>query len=247
MSLALISGAAVVGAVIAPLLRSVVFRRSVPYGNDTRRACPACEAPLLPAGWRAGFTPLPPTGTCPACRARVGPPAALVEIAAICCLAAVAVCVHETLPLLAWSAFACGGIVLAFIDLAVHRLPNRVLAVTALGTLVPLAAQAVHSNQPGVLIRGLFGALGLGIVYLLPVLTFGQSMGAGDAKLAALVGAATATIGVSTVFTATLITFALGGLVAVVLLARRVARPGQQIAFGPFIIAGALIAVLLNA
>ncbi len=74
------------------------------------------------------------------------------------------------------------------------------------------------------------------------MLALGQGMGPGDAKLATIVGTAAGVFGVAAVRTATLATFAPAGLVTGSLLASRKAHHGQPIAFGPYILAVALIA-----
>jgi leader peptidase (prepilin peptidase)/N-methyltransferase len=85
----------------------------------------------------------------------------------------------------------------------------------------------------------------LGALYLLLVVAVGQGMGPGHTKLAAIIDTATGTINVATILTAALATFALAGLTTGVPLAIKKVHYGQRIAFGPFILAGALIAALL--
>jgi leader peptidase (prepilin peptidase)/N-methyltransferase len=247
MPLIPVAVAVLAGAVLAPVLRVAVFCLSVPYGQRPRDACPACTAPLLPAVRRHGLTLLPVTGICPHCRHRIGPPAGLVEATTIGALAALALRVHEPLPLLAFSWLACCGVLLGYIDLAVHRLPDQIQAPAAIGAITPLAAQALAAHHPAALLRMTLCGLVLGAAYLVLVLGLGQHMGPGDAKLAAILATTTAFISVAATITATLAAFALAGITAALLLATKRVHRGQQIAFGPFMLAGALIAVLFSA
>ena len=87
----LIAVLALAGLLIGPLLRLIVVRLSVPSGEPWRTTCPACDASFPPAkrattaksAARVPWLPaLPPTGRCPSCRARLGPPALSVELTA---------------------------------------------------------------------------------------------------------------------------------------------------------------------
>src|SRR5687767_14259405 len=99
-----IAVAAAVGLMVGPLLRAQVFVHAVPSGEPWRHTCPHCDAPL-PGAF------LPPTGRCPRCRARIGPPPGLVEVAAAVALAVVAWRVSEPLPLVAVGWVALLGVV----------------------------------------------------------------------------------------------------------------------------------------
>ena len=125
------------------------------------------------------------------------------------------------------------------VDLAEHRLPNRMV--------VPaIAAGAVGSA----LSWAVFGELRLvpllaALIYggVLFVLALVGGMGMGDVKLAAALGLASPTVAIA--LASPVIAFLLGGIVAVVVLIRR--GRGGHIAFGPYLLAGYAGALLLAA
>lgn len=116
------------------------------------------------------------------------------------------------------------------IDLAEHRLPNRlVVPGIVLGLLAAAGSWATTGMPPFVPV-----VTGLAYGGTLLLLALGGGMGMGDVKLAAALGLAspTATIAI----TSPLVAFLLGGLVAVVVLIVR--GRGTRIPFGPFLLAG---------
>lgn len=125
------------------------------------------------------------------------------------------------------------------IDLAEHRLPNR-LVVPGLGVgLLAAAGSWVTTGIPPV-VPLIAGVASGGVLFLL-ALTGG--MGMGDVKLAAVLGLAspTATIALAS----PLVAFLLGGVVALVVLIVR--GRGHRIPFGPFLLAGYAAALVVAA
>jgi leader peptidase (prepilin peptidase)/N-methyltransferase len=183
-------------------------------------ACPSCgDVRLL----------LPPTGRCRRCRVRRGAPAGSVEFASAVVLA--------TLGRPLWL-LGLVGVGLAFVDARVHRLPNA-LTIAFFG----LALQAIAGT--GRLGVALVGAATAAALYLALAVTGGFGMG--DAKLAAGLGLLLGALGGQAVLVGLGAGFALSGLVAVARLATRRARRTSQLPHGPFMLAGALLAVALAA
>ena len=142
------------------------------------------------------------------------------------------------------------GVVLTVIDLREHRLPNALtlpmLAVVPLGLgvadLLGSTADAPWSGWAG---AGVGAVLWLGVLGLIWLLSRGRGMGLGDVKLAPSLGATLGWLGLQTALVGLVLAFVLGGVVSVLLLlARRVDRR-SAIPFGPFLLAGALAAVML--
>lgn len=120
---------------------------------------------------------------------------------------------------------------LIVVDLREHRLPNRMvmpgLAVGLIAALlqwspVPVIAGAAYAGF--LLLLGLAGGIGMG-----------------DVKLAALIGLASPTLVIGA--TAAVAAFVLGGVAASIALVRR--GRGTRIAFGPWLLAGYGVAVVL--
>ncbi|MEH1123882.1 prepilin peptidase [Micromonospora sp. CPCC 206061] len=235
--------ALVAGAVLGPLLRAQILHFSVPNEESWRRDCPECGAALLPTTWRV----LPPNGQCPRCRRRIGPAPGLVEAAAAATLALLAWRVSAPLPLAALCWAAVFGVVLAFVDVVVHRLPDRLTLPAAGGTAVLLGLSAVLDGEPRRYAVALASGLGLAAFYLVLALIAPAGMGLGDVKLALCVGLVAGWFGWQVAVLAAMAGFLMAGLYAAGLLVMgRVSRK-DHVPHGPFMLLGALVAVILAA
>lgn len=137
---------------------------------------------------------------------------------------------------------------LAAIDLDVHRLPDVLTF-----PLVPLAvaiatAASVFTGEWFALLRAVVAGVALGAAYLLLLLLSrgGAGLGLGDVKLAVGLGVLLGWFSWSAVLSGTLLGFVLGGLWAAGLLVTRRATRQSYIAFGPFMIGGAVLALLAS-
>ena len=262
MSPPLIAGLALAGMLLGWPIRAVIFRYAVPSGDPPRRSCPACghpPAPAEPAGLEresrllgiAGFS-----GRCRTCRARTGSPLLAVAVGTAVVFGALAARVHPGLVLAAACWLAACAAPLAFIDAAVHRLPDLLVVPAFAGTAVLLlAAAATGGSEPAVLaaatgsswpvlLRAILGGFALAAFYLALLLVSPSAMGLGDVKLAASLGTLLAWFGWRTLIAGGFAGFALAGLYGVALLMTHRATRKQQIPFGPFMIAGAFLVIL---
>src|SRR5690606_23492867 len=142
--------------------------------------------------------------------------------------------------LLAAGAYAVTGAGLAWIDWDVRRIPDAVLRVLAPVLVVLVALGAWGSGSLVLLAWSACGALVLGGAFFL--MSLATSMGLGDVKLAAVTGLVVGPLGWAGMFTAVLATYLVGAVVALGLLAAGAGRRAH-LAFGPMIIAGALVAL----
>ncbi|WP_148043235.1 prepilin peptidase [Flexivirga caeni] len=129
---------------------------------------------------------------------------------------------------------------LAAVDIDVRRLPDRVLLPVAGFTLVAIVALA--AIDPPVLLRALgCGFAGFAIYFALHLVS-GGSIGFGDVKLAGVVGLVAGFHGLATVWWS----FLAGPLLCVAwaVLTRRGLR--DRVAFGPWLVAGLLVALVLT-
>ncbi|WP_316526538.1 prepilin peptidase [Kitasatospora brasiliensis] len=230
--------AVLVGLLAAPVLRGRIARFAVPEGEPWCDACPAC-------GRRVRL--LPPTGRCPGCRRRLGAGAWTVEPVAVAAAVAVAYAADRLLVVtlaLAWAAAL--GVVLGFVDARVRRLPYRLTTPLLGGVAALLVNAALAEADPSALLRCLLVALAVGAVLELAVWL--GALGPGDSPLGLALGALLGWYGWSV---------ALGGLFAAVVLAglwatlraaaalaRRRPVRGLTLPAGPFLLLGALTAVL---
>jgi leader peptidase (prepilin peptidase)/N-methyltransferase len=115
------------------------------------------------------------------------------------------------------------------------------------GTLAGLLIPALIEHRGGDWVRAVLAALILPVVFALPALLRPGAMGWGDVKAAAAVGAALGWLGWAPVYAGVLLAFLLACGYAVVLLVRRRAGRRTQLALGPFLVAGALVVIVLLA
>ena len=135
---------------------------------------------------------------------------------------------------------------LACTDLAVQRLPDPLTGAAYAGTVVLLLAAAAVGGTEGswsALVRALLGGLALAGFYLLLMVISPSGMSLGDVKLAASLGTLLAWFGWRLLLAGGFAGFLLGGLYGIALLASGRATRKQPIPFGPFMIAGAVLAV----
>jgi leader peptidase (prepilin peptidase)/N-methyltransferase len=136
-----------------------------------------------------------------------------------------------------------GGVALTWIDLDVHRIPDRVLVWWAPVIGVGLVGAAARTGQWDLVLGAVLGALGLGAVFL--GLAWWGSMGLGDVKLAVVTGMLLGCLGLDAVVTALVAGFAAAAAAGVVLLACGADRR-SHIAFGPAIVVGAAVAIAVH-
>ncbi|WP_217184356.1 A24 family peptidase [Streptomyces sp. AC495_CC817] len=137
------------------------------------------------------------------------------------------------------------GAALVVIDARTHRLPNRIVLPT-LGALAGLAVvDAVVTGDAAALVRGAWGMLILGGFYALLRVLSGSGMGGGDVKLAAVIGLLLGWHGWQALAMGAASAFVLAALYALVLIGLRRADGSTRIAFGPWMVAGAIIGIAI--
>lgn len=133
------------------------------------------------------------------------------------------------------------------VDLDERRIPNKVLGPAAAAAAVLLAGAALIEGQPQLILRMLIGALG----YALPMFVLGVvapgSMGMGDVKLAAYLGAHLAWFSYSHVLVGAFLGFLLGALLGLLLIAVRKKGRKDTLPFGPSMAFGAFVVLFIGA
>lgn len=136
------------------------------------------------------------------------------------------------------------GTVLALIDLEVHRLPDRLTLpsypIVALLLLIP----AIVDGQWGAYGRAWLGALALFAFYLALALIYPAGMGMGDVKLAGVLGLGLGFLGWPYVIVGLFAAFLFGAVIGIVLMILGKAGRKTAVPFGPFMIAGAIVAIV---
>lgn len=137
------------------------------------------------------------------------------------------------------------ALTLVVVDADVRRLPNVLTLPAVPVTLVLLTLAAAESARWGDLRRAILALVLVGgAVVLLALLLGARGIGMGDAKLMLSLAPLLAWHGWATLFVGVYLGFLLGGVAALaLLLLRRIERRGH-LAFGPYLLVGALAALL---
>lgn len=137
------------------------------------------------------------------------------------------------------------GVALAAIDLRHHRLPD-VLTLASYPIAVALLGLAAIVDSAGEgAIRALAATVVLAVFYYVLALLRPGGIGLGDVKLAGVLGLYMGWVGWAEIITATVVSFLGAAVVAVALMAGGRATRSSRMAFGPFMIAGALVSITL--
>lgn len=238
-----------VGLVVGSFLNVVIHR--VPRGESLvspPSRCPSCQAPIRPwhnvpvVGW------LLLRGRCASCGASISLRYPLVEATTAVLFVGVTVRLRDLGELAAAPAFlffTALGVALSVIDLGTKRLPNTLVLPSYPVLAVLLAVAAGWSGDWWAFARAVIGGVALYAFFFAVVFIYPAGMGFGDVKLAGLVGAILAYLSWATLALGAFAGFLLGAVVGVALIA--VGRAGRKTAvpFGPFMIAGALLAVFV--
>jgi leader peptidase (prepilin peptidase)/N-methyltransferase len=134
---------------------------------------------------------------------------------------------------------------LAFIDLDVHRLPNKI-QLPAYPILAALLAGCSYATGDwGALVRAAIAGAALWAFFLILALVLpGGGIGFGDVKLAGLLGMLLGWLTWAHVIIATMATFLIGGVIAALLLVTRRKGRKDDFAYGPSMLLGAIVAIV---
>ncbi|GGV79931.1 prepilin peptidase [Streptomyces gelaticus] len=257
--------AALWGAAAGLLVPRAAYRFSVEPENPWRDACPEGHALTGAArGWlgstrcaQCAAVPVSTTpGDAPGDRgdgtdrtppaARYAPGVLVPVVTALSC-AVLAAATGLRPELAVWLLLAPVAVLLATVDRRVHRLPDRLTLPAAGALAVLLGAAALLPEHAGSWLSALLGGTALGGFYFLLFLINPNGMGFGDVKLALSLGMALGWYGWAVVFAGGFAGFLLGAAYGFGLMVLKRAGRKTGIPFGPFMITGALLGMLLGA
>jgi leader peptidase (prepilin peptidase)/N-methyltransferase len=242
--------AVLLGLAVGSFLNVVVWR--VPRGESVVHppsACPECGHPIRARDNVPVVSWLLLRARCRDCGSPISARYPLVEggTAAAFGLVAWWAGVAWTLPALLY--LAAISVALALIDLDVHRLPDSIVLPSY---LVGVALLALASANPGgtadwdALVRALIGGVVLFAFYFVVTYIHPAGMGFGDVKLAGVLGMYLAWFGWGQLVVGWFAAFLLGGVAAVVLLVTGRAGRKSGIPFGPWMLAGAWVGLVVG-
>lgn len=139
------------------------------------------------------------------------------------------------------------GVALAFVDGALKRLPDALTLPSYAVAAVLLGGAAALMPHGGARFgHALAGMAGLFLLYAVPCVLAPSQMGPGDVKLAGVLGMYLGWLSLPAWVLGAGAGFVLAAGYSLVLLATRRAGRGSSIAFGPFMLAGVLVAILAH-
>jgi leader peptidase (prepilin peptidase)/N-methyltransferase len=186
-------------------------------------------------------------GRCAHCSAPISARYPLVEVATAALFAAVTARFGLDPVLPAYLYLTAIAVALTMIDIDVKRLPNAIVLPSYLvgaALLVPALLAGADWRQGA---RALLAMALLYGFYLVLALIYPGGMGFGDVKLAGVLGLYLGWLGWNSVLIGAFAAFLIGGLVGAVLLVAGRAGRKTALPFGPYMLAGAFLAVFAAA
>jgi leader peptidase (prepilin peptidase) / N-methyltransferase len=235
---------ALMGLLVGSFLNVVVWR--VPRGESVVRppsACPACGAPVRPRDNVPVLSWLLLRGRCRDCAAPVSRRYPAVELATAALFVVLGLRVGADAALPAFLYVGAVGLALALIDVDTHKLPDA-LTLPSYPVVAGMLGLAALLGADGSFVRALLGGAALYAVYFLLCWAYPKGMGFGDVKLSGVLGMATAWFGWGAWAVGLFAGFLLGGLWGVGLLLSGRGDRKTAVPYGPFLLVGALVAVL---
>lgn len=136
------------------------------------------------------------------------------------------------------------GLALALIDLDCKRLPDVLTLPSYPIALVLFGLATLLHTDTGEPLRAVLGGVAMGLVYFVLWFAYPAGMGFGDVKLSGLLGLFTAWIGWGAWAVGLFAGFLFGGVFAIGLVIAHRAGRKTAVPFGPFMLVGALVAIL---
>jgi len=251
----MIAVCAVLGLVVGSFLNVVIAR--VPAGESIVRPgsrCPHCGTPIAPRDNVPVLSWLLLRGRSRCCGTRISRLYPLVEVGTALAFAAVTAWAGaereaggwpppEPWFLPAFLFLAALTVCLTVIDVQVFRLPFWIVAPAYPVAAVLLGAASLASRDGGSAVRMLAGGAALWGLYRLVHLINPNGMGYGDVRLAGVLGLYLGWLGWYSLVAGAFLGFLLGGIGGVALLLARRGGLKTAIPFGPYMLAGAWVAI----
>jgi leader peptidase (prepilin peptidase)/N-methyltransferase len=232
------------GIAVGSFLNVVVWR--VPRHESIVRPashCPSCDAELGAVENVPVLSWVALRGRCRHCGARISVRYPLVELLTAGLWVGLAQRFGSTWELLPYLALAAGLVALSLIDLDHFLLPNRVLYPTGFVMAALFVVPAVVDVQGDDYARGVLGGLAAFAVFFVIHVISPRGMGFGDVRLSFVLGFALGWLSWGHVYLGLFLGFLLGAVIGSLLIVLRLRSRKDHVPFGPFLAAGALLAV----
>jgi leader peptidase (prepilin peptidase)/N-methyltransferase len=239
------------GAIVGSFLNVCVYRMPRDESIVSPPShCTRCGAPIKPYDNVPILSYLLLRGRCRACTARISPRYFIIETITACIFLCFYLLYGLVFPqLIIFLIFACTLIVVFFVDIEHHIIPDEIslggcaFALLASALFPPLHGTDSHIGALGSSVSGLI--VGAGLFWLIRLagsrVFKKEAMGLGDVKLMGYFGAF---LGWKCVLLTTFLSALIGSVTGISLLLAGKAHLGSRLPFGPFLCIGALLAFL---
>jgi len=240
----LLLACALFGLAVGSFLNVVVWR--VPRHESVVRPgshCPACDAELGALENVPVVSWVVLRGHCRHCGVRISARYPLVELANAALWVGLGLRFGADWALPAYLVLASGLLALSLIDLDHFLLPNRVLYPTGILMSIGFVVAAAVDSTWDDLLRAFLGGVAAFVVFFVIHVISPRGMGFGDVRLSFVLGIGLGWLSWGHVYLGIFLGFLLGAVMGVLLIALRLRTRKDHVPFGPFLAAGAMIAI----
>jgi leader peptidase (prepilin peptidase)/N-methyltransferase len=242
-----LSFACVFGLAVGSFLNVVIYR--VPAGESVVHPpshCPSCSRTIRSRHNIPVLSWLQLRGKCADCASPISARYPIIEAATAALFVAITLRfadLHLNSALPAYLYLAAAGLALAMIDVDHHRLPDAIVVPSYAVAALLLALSSGVTHDWWALARAAISASVLFGIYFAIAVARPGGMGFGDVKLAGLLGGLLGYLSWQTLVVGAFAGFVLGAVAGVAVIAAGRGDRKSALPFGPFMIAGALMAV----
>ena len=213
----------------------------------TRSECNSCGKQIKSSENIPVLSYLLLRGKCANCRAPISAIYPALELITAGLFLAGVLIFHTWTSLALWLILIIVGVPLTVIDLTLHRLPDLLTAPLFGLSAFVIGVDAFVGNHFDRLIPGLIGSLALPAFYLALLIISRGGMGMGDVKLSAGIGLVSGFFGARITLVSCFAAYILGSVIGIGLMIAGKAGRKTAIPFGPFMLLGQAIALVVAA
>jgi leader peptidase (prepilin peptidase)/N-methyltransferase len=144
-----------------------------------------------------------------------------------------------------YSAFVAVAVPLAIVDVVEHRLPKQFMRAAYAALITSFGLTGLAEGDMGGVLRASIGLTGSLLVYLAIAMAFPGDLGAGDVRLAGVIGWVLAWHGWTTLFAGVVLGAVVGSIVGLAVIFGRRTVHRTQIPAGPAMLLGAVAALVV--
>ena len=237
----------VLGLAVGSFLNVVIHR--VPAKESVvkpRSRCPQCGTELASRDNIPVLSWLLLRGKCRTCGSAISARYPLVELGTSALFAAAGARFVDSWALPAYLLLFAALIAISFIDLEHYIIPNRIVYPTLFAGAALLTAAALADGEASRIRDAAIGGAAAWFALLVVHFIQPRGMGFGDVRLSAVLGMYLGWIELELVLLGMLLGFLLGAVIGLGLVVTRVRGRKDAVPFGPFLAAGATIAILAS-